>query len=106
MLKGIDVNQRIEFISKYDTEEPKTVFVFRTLNAEAMLEFAGDIANGKLTLMGSQVFKFLELAIVEVKNFENTNIPEMLRMLPPLVITELVGEAGKMNNMTEQDAKN
>lgn len=106
MIRGIDVNQRIEFVSQYDTDEPKTVFVFRPLTAEGMLEFAGDIANGKLTLAGPQVFKFLEMAIVEVRNFEGASIPEMIRSLPPLVVAELVGEAGKINKLTETDQKN
>lgn len=106
MLKGIDVNQRIEFVSQYDTEELKTVFVFKPITAEVMLGFAGQATNGELKLIGSQVFSFLEMTIAEIRNFEGSNVMDMLKTLPPMVIAELVEEAGKINKITRQDSKN
>lgn len=106
MLKGIDVNQRIEFVSQYDTDEIKTIFVFKPITTEAMLELGGQTNNGELKLVGSKVFSFLEMTIAEIKNFDGTSVSEILRILPPTVVAELVNEAGKINKLTGEDAKN
>lgn len=106
MIKGIDVNQRIEFVSKNDNSEPKTIFVFRPLTAESMLSFASEQNNGELKLTGSKIFDFLEMSIVEIKNYQEGSVNELLRTLPPMIIAELVQEAGNINKMNGQDEKN
>jgi len=108
MLKGINVNQRIEFTSKHDTEEPKTVFVFKPLTTEAMMDFVSDSTDGQLKLSGEKLFSFLGLSIIEIKNFgeENETVVNALKRLPPMVIVELVEEAVNINKMTGQDSKN
>lgn len=106
MIKGIDLNQRIEYVSKTDNEETKTIFVFKPLSAESMLNFIGDGSGGELKLAGSKIFEFLEMSIVEIKNFQEGTVASQLRSLPPMVIAELVQEAGSINKMTGQDQKN
>ena len=107
MLKGIDINQRIEFSSKSDDSEPKTIFIFKPMSAEDMLNFAGDGDNGQLKLSGSKIFSFLEMSIVEIKNYEPVGtVASILRTLPPMVITELVQESASINKITGQDQKN
>lgn len=95
MLKGIDVNQRIEFVSKFDSE-PKTIFVFQPISGIGMIE-----------LGGKSIVDILDKAIVEVKNFqpEQPKI-DILKSLSISVVTELIEEATKINNITSQDAKN
>ena len=105
MIKGIDVNQRIEFISKFDTEEPKTVFVIRPLNGE---EKSNMQEQGKVKLSGTRMYDFLALTIVDIKNCqtEGTIREKLIAIKDDNVILELIKEIGAINNMTEQDEKN
>lgn len=108
MIKGVDISQKIEFVSKYDDGEEKTIFVFQPLSSEKMLDYVGDTNNGVLVLTGAKIFDFLGMAITEIKNFENQKetVRETIKTLPLNILTELVTEAGKINKITEQDRKN
>ena len=96
MIKGIDVNQRIEFISKTDTEEPKTVFILQPLAGLSMVE-----------LHGKKMVDILDASIVEVRNFV-PEIPklEIIKSLSVGIITELMEEVSSINQVTGQDRKN
>ena len=107
MLKGIDVNQRVEFSSKNDTSEPKTIFVFSPLSGIQMIDMSGMFKDGMAKLTGDAIVQFLSKCIVEIKNFEGeTEKIKILNSLNPSVIGELIEEAGKLNNLTAQEAKN
>lgn len=106
MIKGIDPKQRIEFVSQYDDGETKTVFVLRPLTAEERNNIQDD--NGKIRLSGTRIFDFLEMAVVEIRNFPiNGTLREQLNSIQDeRVIIELISESGKLSNMTRQDQKN
>lgn len=106
MLKGININERIEYVSKYDDAEPKTVFVFRPLSVEEKNNLVDE--NGKVKLVGTKIFDFLEKTVVEIKNFSiQGTIREQLNSLSDdNVIVELIQEAGKLSNMSRQEQKN
>jgi hypothetical protein len=105
MLKGINVNQRIEFVSSKDTEEPKTVFVLRPLTGEEKANFNDD---GSIKLAGTRIYDFLSLAVVEIKNYEveGTVREKLVSIKDDSVIAEIINEIGKISNMTGQDQKN
>lgn len=107
MLKGISVNERVELVSEFDDSEPKTIFVIRPLNGEERQNFLNP-ADDKIHLVGTRLYDFLEIAVVEIRNYDlGTTVREKLVSLKDdRVITWLIKEAGKLNNMTEQDAKN
>ncbi len=98
MIKGIDVNQRIEFLSKFDNSEPKTVFVLRPLSGFEMMEFS----EGRK----EDIYNMILKSVVEVKNFEDNNIEKAINSLGIRVIGELIQFINEINNITEQDAKN
>lgn len=102
----IDTKSRFEFTSKTDEAEVKTVFVFKPLSGREMLTFAADSQGGQLKLSGEKIFQFLEMAIVEIKNCGGGTVKEILDRVPPMIIAELVEQAGKMNKLTGEDAKN
>lgn len=104
MLKGIDLNQRIEYVSKYDSSEPKTVFVFKPLAAAEMIDVMGDQTT--TVLKGSKIIDYLDMVICEVRNAEFSDKRSFLNSLPSLIISELVAESSGMNNMTLADQKN
>lgn len=106
MIKGIDVNQRIEFSSVNDADEPKTIFVFRPLTAAEMMELVSDSDGNEVKLVGAKIFNFLEKCIVEVKNYPAGEIKDVLSTLPMEVITELIKEMDRINKMSRQDSKN
>lgn len=103
MIKGIDVNQRVEF-SFPDDVEPKTIFVFRPLDSAEQMEMVNE--DGTVNIGGKNVFPYLEKVIVEVKNFATTEVKLALRQVPPGKLAELIKFSGSMNNLSEQDQKN
>ena len=104
MIKGIDLNQRVEYVSKYDNSEPKTVFIFKPLSASEMIDTIG--SESSTYLKGSKIIEYLDLVICEIKNAEFTDKKTYLDSLPSLVVSELVSESSSMNNMTASDQKN
>lgn len=107
MLKGIDVNQRIEFVSKEDKSDPKTVFVLRPFSGIEMVSMSQFFDSGKMTLSGDGIVAFLEKSIVEVKNFKDgMSVKEIISQLSGAVLGELVNEIAAINNITGQDQKN
>ena len=108
MIKGIDVNQRIEFSSVNDTDEVKTMFIFRPLTSGEMMNLVTDGEGNQVQLTGPKLFEFLAMAIVEIKNYSNSkdSIIETLKTLPMTVLTELIKESTRINNVTGADQKN
>jgi hypothetical protein len=106
MLKGIDVNQRIEYVCKEDDSEPKTVFVFRPMTASEMIDLTSDMDVTQLKMTGKKIIDFLCMAIVEIRNYHIADIREALNSLPPTVITELVQESTNINKIVGTDIKN
>lgn len=98
MLKGIDINQRIEFVSKNDKTEPKTVFVLRPLSG---IERLNTISNSKYSIE-----KTLCLAIVEIKNNKSMPVADYVKTLSLEVINELFGKINELNEMKDDDKKN
>ena len=105
MLKGLDINRRIEFVSSKDTAEPKTVFVLKPLSGEDRANF---LDNGTVRLSGTKMYDFLETSVVEIRNFdiEGDIRKKLISIEDDEVIAELVNEIGKISNMTRQDQKN
>lgn len=96
MLKGIDINQRIEFYSPDDTEETKTVFIFKPISGIGMVD-----------LNGKGILDILDAGIIEVKNStQGLSKRDYINSLPVSVITQLMEELNKINDVTRQDSKN
>lgn len=106
MLKGIDIDQRIEFSSKLDKDDTKTIFIFKPLSALEMMNLSSASDDGQLKLTGTKIFDYLEMCIVEIKNYRLTNVRDALVTLSAPVLTELITEATRINNVSEQDSKN
>jgi hypothetical protein len=107
MITIIDVKQRIDFVSKFDTTEPKTVFVLRPLSGSELLEMSGSVENGEINITGRFMYSFLEKSIVEIKNGpEQMIVSEVIKGLSAGVISELVTLITKINHMTKDDEKN
>ena len=109
MLKGVDINQRIEFSCVDDKEEPRTIFVFKPLSGFEMLDLSKHLVGKKLTLSGSYILETLEKSIVEIKNpdlKDKDKIKEFLQGLSSIVLVELVTETGKINKLTDDESKN
>ena len=102
MLKGIDIRQRIDFVSSKDVGEPKTIFVLRPLSSIEMLEFSTASEKGQSFAMRF----YLEKSIVEVKNFMTDNIEEAVSNIDPATLGELITELNEINYISGEDSKN
>lgn len=103
MLKGIDLNQRFEWSASIDTEEPKTVFVLRPLSAAEKVSLNTVFPGGKIT--GASIIDFLDLVVVEIKNFGEPDKKTALRSLPLDALNELILEANKLANLGVEEKK-
>lgn len=100
MLKGIDTRQRIEFISKKDTSEPKTIIVLKPLLSLDKLSIVSETDQKK------SILAYLKNSIVEVKNYHTQNVMETIESLSDDVLSELITEINKINNITAEETKN
>lgn len=102
MLKGMDINRRIDFIPTSDKSEPKTVFVLKPLSSlDATIFTELHEKSQKESLMF-----YIENSIVEIKNFEKTNIKEAIEILDGQTLGELLTEINKINKVSGQEIKN
>ena len=95
MIKTININERIEFISQFDTTEPKTVFVFRPLSGLEMIK----LSEGSL-----DIERFLNAAILEIKGVEDK--AAFIKTLEAKVLGELVNKANEVCEITKAEIKN
>jgi ABC-type uncharacterized transport system ATPase subunit len=97
MIPGIDINKKIELISKTDVNEPKTVFVIKP--------FSG---IDKIELNSKGIAEILDKAIVEIRNKpEGISKLDFIKSIDsPDVIGELLEQITIINNITKEEAKN
>ncbi|NCU42401.1 MAG: hypothetical protein EOM19_06840 [Candidatus Moranbacteria bacterium] len=105
MKKAISTKQRIEYVLKSDDSDPKTIFVLKPLSGVEMIELSGFIKDGQLQLNTENITSMLKKSIVEIKNYEISNIEEAIKSLDVSDITELFMKVGEINNLTESDKK-
>lgn len=106
MIKGIDVSQRVEYTFPHDTDEVKTVFVFRPLTSIEMMDLVSDGEGQEVKLKGKDIFKYLELSIAEIRNFPITDVKQALPTLKIGDLTLLVKEMDRINKMSAGEAGN
>lgn len=98
MLEGIDINQRIEFISSCDITEPKTIFVFRPLGGVEMMRYQ-ELNKPEVLL------EFLNTTIVDIKNCNNPDKIAYIKSIDKNAISEIVIKALSINELTGEDKK-
>lgn len=108
MLKGVDARQKINFVSKQDTEEPKTIFVLRPLTGMAMMDMSDMLVDGKMVFKGDDIIKMLDNSIEDIQNhpdMETMGKIEVIKHLEVSILTELMDEITKINNLSDSDKK-
>lgn len=103
MLKGVDIKQRFEWSASCDTEEPKTIFVLKPLSAADKVAMIGVFPSGKIS--GKAIIDFLDLIVVEIKNFAEADKREALESLPLAALNELILEANRLSNLGDEEKK-
>jgi len=98
MIQGIDINQRIEFVSKRDTTEPKTVFIFKPLSGFEMLKVQETIDENQ------KIKKFISETVVSISGVEDKN--QFIESLPITILGELLEKANEINSFSETEIKN
>lgn len=119
-LTGIDKDEVREFVSKYDTGEPKTIFELGVITQKDRLklfrEFQGEDKNFDVVKMQEKSYELLKIGLKKIRNLydkksgkhkDYTEITDdVLDMLPIGVIGELATEITQGNTIQEQEAKN
>ncbi len=107
MIKGINIDERINFTPTSDVSEPKTVFVLRPLTSAELIGYGQLVNNGKLETVGDDTICLLETCIVEIKNYDGfTDKRDIIKSLPVDVMIELVSKCNEINHMWGNDRKN
>lgn len=96
MLTAIDLNKRVEFISKYDIEEPKTIFLLKLLTVFEMMEYS-DLDESE------RMLDFICDCVAEVKGVEDKR--EFIKSMEMKVIAELFQKCIEINKLTDEDKK-
>ena len=106
MIKMIDLNERVEFVSQFDKDEIKTVFVLKNLNSiehlNATLKYGAD---QPIEAMAS----LIQSCLIEIRSGEQIikDITlDVIKAIPKEVLMELQNSIMLRNMLSEQDAKN
>ncbi len=109
MIEGLDVNERIEYSLTADKGDVKTIFVFRPLDSVEQMNMVND--DGTVAAGAKFIFPYLNKVIVEIRNFklkgkDMTVVEEILPLIKPDYLTELLKFSQSLNGVSEQLAKN
>lgn len=114
MLEGILITDTVNFSSKTDKSDPKSVFVLRPLSGLEVIEALGyqkteEEANGKQKIIKTrESCEFmLKHSVIETHNFFNElKLPDRISRMPFDVIMEIVGEIEKISLLGAEEEKN
>lgn len=126
MISGIDLTETMDYVSKLDTEDIKTIFVISPVSSRIQArvgKLAGADGGGALDSM-MEAFRF---GVKDIKNLQNKQgVPvkfkteevvvgnekcfivskDIVDILPLNVIIEVGAKIMSFNNLTEEEAKN
>lgn len=97
MIININESERVEFISQFDTTEPKTIFILKPLTGFEMMDFT-NLEDKNIML------DFIITSIVEIKNC-NSDKTEFVKSLSLNILSELLVFITNLNNLTQDDKK-
>ena len=114
MLKGIDTNEIVEFVSASDKEENKTKFCIGNITNRDKLRIFTDAMNSDGSMnqdkLQSKTFDILKAGIKKIVNLGGKDYDkitdEVLNLIPFTAIVELTGEVLKVNFLGEAEVKN
>lgn len=113
MLKGIDINETVEFSSASDVGENKTIFLIGNITNREKLRLFGQMASAdgqiKFDRIDEKALDILKVSIKGVKNFNGKDyqgLPdEVLDAIPFGVMLELVTKVFEANFSMEASAE-
>lgn len=97
MLVGIDLTQRIEFTSKDDKTEPKTIFILKPLSARERMSMSNK---------DEILFDMVNTSVVEIRNCNDKTKEEYLESLPLDTLVEIGMKVNNISGITDDDKKN
>lgn len=114
MLKGIDMNELVEYVSEKDTTDNKTIFYIGNINHRQKLKIFQGCSNPDGTVDSSKVqdkaIDIFLIGVKKIKNFNGQNIEpvteEMINKIPFAIVIEIVGKIVEFNFGSEQELKN
>ncbi len=108
MLQGLSTEQRIEFVSKEDKSDPKTVVVLKPLSGMDKISL-GNYLDSSGTLTEGYLNSMLDRAILEIKSPDITDkkeAVEFVKNLDILVLQEVFSKINEISTSTKDIEKN
>ena len=115
MLKGIDVKERVEFVSASDPDkETATKFYIGNLtHADKIALFSGAVRSDKsmdLDKLQLRTVDIVKAGLKAVKNFDGKDYepvpPDVIEAIPFAVIGELTSKIMELNFLKDAEVKN
>ncbi len=125
MIQGIDTSLSVDYISKFDQSEPKTVWKLGVLSAHAFAYVGSKISDPTQSILGMiEVVRFGLLGFDNFKDSKGVSIAfetqlksigqhdyqvvkdKIISIMPIDLIIELGGKILEMTKLTEQEIKN
>lgn len=117
MLKGININETVEYVSKLDKGDNPTKFVIGVLKHEDKLNIFGDAINEKGEVDMQKILKEKLVIVVRtglkgIKNFDGVDYSkeqitsDLIDSIEFNVLSELLEQILALNFPSEQERKN
>lgn len=111
---GIDAKETVEFVSKKDVGDAKTIFILRNfLNSDRLkIGLGSSGSDGKFNIekFKDKIFDIIMAGVVTIKNLGGKDYPgmslELLEVIPFDVLTELFEKIWSINFPSEAETKN
>jgi len=108
MLKGISLNEVLEYSSVKDEGEPKTIFLIGNITHKDKIRLFDGMDTSKVAM--SKAFDVLKIGLRGIKNLNGKDYEsiteEVLELIPFEVIGELLGKIVEFNRLGEAERKN
>lgn len=114
MLKGIDVNEVVEFVSSQDKSDNPTVFLIRNITMRSKMSlFKGAIdkqGQVDITVLQERAIDIFKAGIKGIKNLGGKDYDAiddaLIDSIPMVTMIEVVGKILECNFASESETKN
>lgn len=108
MIQGIDPNSTIDYVSKFDLLEPKTVWKLSSLTVRSFYKINALLSDSTKTLEG--MCEIIKLGLKGYENFmgrtDNKITDDLLDKIPLPIMSELSNKIVEISRLTEAQIKN